>query len=123
MKMKFTCSEAFSHYAALSLVLKNSNAEYPAAAIIHGSRNADRLKTELKEYIRFRDSKIEEFGEINENGVKAISTEKLNELMKKYDEVEIEVEINTVPVKEFMKYSYKAADLLPFEFMIVDKEE
>lgn len=118
MKKKFRCDEAFMHCIRLDKVLNKNDVEYPADAIIQGSRNVANLKKELEKYIKIRDEQVEKFGEINVDGVKTIKITKLQELMKEYDEVEIEVEIAKVKIDSFMKFAYKPADLTPFEFMI-----
>jgi len=120
MIKKFRCDEAFVRYMELNEALSKNDVEYPATAIIHGSRNKEKLFSELSEYIKRRDEKI---GEItNGTGViKQDDTEtlkKFQEYMEEYDKVEIEVEIATVPVQDFMKFSYHPNELIPFEFMI-----
>lgn len=120
MKKKLRCDEAFMIFFNLKTALENNETEYPASAIIHGSRNKDKLLSELSEYIKRRDEKISELsdgtGKIDTDDVETLK--KFQEDMAEYDKVEIEVEIATVPVSDFMKFSYRPQELMPFEFMI-----
>lgn len=120
MIKKFRCDEAFFTFLNLKATLENNEVEYPATAIIHGNRNKEKLFSELAEYIKRRDEKINELA----NGTGLIKQDdkenlkKLNEYMEEYNQVEIEVDITMVPVQDFMKYSYHPNELIPFEFMI-----
>lgn len=118
MKKKFRCDEAFMYYMELNRVLNQSDVEFPADAIIHGRRNIVNLGKELDGYIKIRDEQVDKFGEVNVDGLKTIKITKLQELMKEYNKVEIEVDIATVKIDSFMKFAYRPADLIPFEFMI-----
>lgn len=120
MKKKFRCDEAFFVFLNLKAALENNDVEYPATAIIHGNRNMQKLFSELEEYIKRRDKKIDELTS-GKNLIKSDDKEnlkKLNEYMEEYNQVKIEVDIATVPVQDFMKYSYHPNELIPFEFMI-----
>lgn len=123
MKIKMRCDEAFSHLVELQEVLSKNDVKYPAAAIIHGRRNLEKLKTELAEYIKVKDDFIKQFGK-EKNGNYSIDVndrdamKKFSDAMKEYNEVEIELEITAVPMEKFESIVCSPDDIIPFDFMI-----
>lgn len=123
MLMKMKCVDAYKNLKDLVNVFNSSDTKYPASLIICASRNKEKLIEELKEYEQKLIQTIKEVGESDETGGYFVpdnkeAQEKFSDLMRDYNDTEIEIQIQTVKMEKFDNMNYTAKEIEPFMFMI-----
>ena len=119
--MKMTNMEMEQHIAEINSII-NKEKKIPGEVIYHAIRNKNRMESEIREYIDFRDKLIKTLGEKNESGNYQIDShcEKFEEFQQEIEKiavVEVDVEITKIPISKLCD-NYSPIIISSLDFMI-----
>lgn len=122
--MKYTNIQLQQYFNALNIIASKVTGKL--AYLV--TRNARKISDELKEYNSIRDQKINEYGELTEDGIMGISpgtegfTKFISE-MKEYDEIEQDISFLKVKPEDLYSSDLNAVEMDQLLFMIDDEED